>query len=54
MLIITSILFNIYAKAMLQEALWDVDEGICAGGHLIKSIRYADDQATIPCLVECL
>ena len=38
---------------MLQEALWDVDEEICAGGHLIKSLRFADDQATITCLVEC-
>ena len=40
-------LFNIYAEAMLREALCDVDEGICVGGHLSKSVRFADDQATI-------
>ena len=28
--------FNIYAEAMLLEALWDVDESICVGGHLSR------------------
>ena len=46
---LSPILSNIYAEAMIRVALWDVDEGICVGGHLIKSVRFADDQASIAC-----
>ena len=44
---LSPLLFNIYAEAMLREALDQVDEGIRVGGHLIKTVRYADDQATV-------
>ena len=43
---LSPVLFNIYAEAMLTDALSDVNEGVRVGGHLIKTIRYADDQAT--------
>ena len=39
---------------MLREALWDPDEGICVGRHLIKSLRFTDDQATIASSVKGL
>ncbi|KAG7481641.1 hypothetical protein JOB18_001036 [Solea senegalensis] len=32
---------------MLKEALGQVDEGIRVGGHLIKTVRYTDEQATV-------
>ena len=38
----------------LREAIWDEDEKLCVGGHLIKSVRFADSQATIASLVEGL
>ena len=41
------VLFNIYDEAMLRDALSNVNEGIRVGGHLIKTIRYADNQATL-------
>ena len=36
-------LFNRYAEAMLRDALSGVNEGIRVGGHLIKTMRFADD-----------
>ena len=32
---------------MLSDALSGVNEGIRVGGHLIKTVRFADDQATL-------
>ena len=32
---------------MLRDALSGVNEGIRVGGHLIKTVRFADDQATL-------
>ena len=32
---------------MLRDALNSVNEGIRVGGHLIKTVRFADDQATL-------
>ena len=37
-------MFNIYSEAMLREAMDKIDEGIRVGGHLIRTLRYADDQ----------
>ena len=32
----------------LRDALSGVNEGIRVGGHLIKTVRFAGDQATLP------
>ena len=32
---------------MLRDALSGVNEGIRVGGHLIKTVRFANDQATL-------
>ena len=44
---LSPILVNIYSEAMLRDALSGVNEGIRVGGHLIKTVRFADDQATL-------
>src|SRR6478609_2859881 len=43
------LLFLIYAKMMMKEALENVEEGysIRAGGELIKNVKYADDQGML-------
>jgi len=43
--LISPTLFNVYAEAMMKEALDDLKEGICVGGELVQSVSYADDQA---------
>jgi len=43
--LISPTLFNVYAEAMMKEALDDFKEGICVGGELVQSVRYADDHA---------
>lgn len=50
---LSPLLFNTYAKVMLTEALSEVSEIICVGGWL-KTVRYADDQATIASTAEGL
>ena len=44
---LSPILVNIYSEAMLSDALSGVNEGIRVGGYLIKTLRFADDQATL-------
>ena len=44
---LSPLLFNIYAEAMMMEAMEDIDEGIKVGGKLIKDVRFADDQGMI-------
>ena len=39
---------------MLRDALRGVNEGIRVGGHLIKTVRFADDQATLASSVKGL
>ena len=39
---------------MLSDALSGVNEGIRVGGHLIKTVRFADDQATLASSVKGL
>ena len=45
--LLSPILFSIYYEAMLRDALRGVNEGIRVGGFLIKTVRFADDQATL-------
>ena len=45
--LLSPILFSIYYEAMLRDALSSVDEGIRVGGLLIKTVCFADDQATL-------
>ena len=40
-------LFNIYAEAMMTEAMEGIEEGIKGGGKLIQDVRFADDQGMI-------
>ena len=51
---LSPILVNIYSEAMLSDALSGVNEGIRVGGHLIKTVRFADDQATLASSVKGL
>ena len=41
------LLFNIYAEAMMFEALEGVGEGVKIGGKMLKDVRFADDQGMI-------
>ena len=43
----SSLLFNIYAEAMMAEAMEGIEEGIKIGGNLLKDVRFADDQGMI-------
>ena len=43
-----------YSEVMLRDALSGVNEGIRVGGHLIKTVRIADDQATLASSVKGL
>ena len=42
---LSPLLFNIYAEAIIREALYGLDEGVKVGGEYVKAVRYADDQA---------
>src|SRR6476469_8424895 len=44
---VSPLLFLIYAKMMMKEALENVEEGIRVGGELIKDVKYADDQGMV-------
>ena len=52
--LLSPILFNIYYEAMLRDALSRVTEGIRVGGHLIKTVRFVDDQAILATSVKGL
>ena len=41
------LLFNIYAEAMMMEAMEGIEEGIKIGGKLLNDVRFADDQGMI-------
>jgi len=43
--LLSPLLFNIYAQAMMDEAMDEVFDGVKVGGHLIQAVRFADDQA---------
>ena len=51
---LSPILFDIHYEATLRDALRGVKEGIRVGGHLIKTVRFADDQATLATSVKGL
>ena len=44
---ISPLLFNIYAEAMMEEAMEDLEEGIKVGGNLLQDVRFADDQGMV-------
>ena len=44
---ISPLLFNIYAEAMMMEAMEGIEEGVKIGGNLLKDVRFADDQGMI-------
>ena len=41
--LISPVLFNIYAKAIMKKALHSLEEGVKAGGVRIKAVKFADD-----------
>jgi hypothetical protein len=41
------LLFNIYAEAMMMEAMEGIEEGINIGGNLLNDVRFADDQGML-------
>ena len=41
------LLFNIYAEAMMMEAMEGIEEGIKIRGKLLNDVRFADDQGMI-------
>ena len=43
--LLSPLLFNIYAEAMMKESTDEVEEGVRMGGHRIQAVRFADDQA---------
>ena len=51
---LSPILVNIYSEALLRDTLSGVNEGIRVGGHLIKTVRFADDQVTLASSVKGL
>src|SRR6478609_5982025 len=44
---LSPLLFSIYAKMMMKEALENMEKGIRVGGELIKDVKYADDQGMV-------
>jgi len=44
---ISPMLFNIYAEAMMSEAMEGIEEGIKVGGKLIQDVRFADDHGIV-------
>ena len=44
---LSSLLFNIYAEEMVNEAWEDISKGVKVGGEMMKSVRYADDKAIV-------
>jgi len=41
--ILSPILFNIYSKAVLREALQEWNVGVVVGGGMINNLRFVDD-----------
>jgi len=52
--LLSPLLFNIFAQAMMNEAMEDVSEGVKVGGHIIQAVRFADDQAMVASTAEGL
>lgn len=45
--LLSTLLFNIYAEAMMKEATEEMEEGVKIVGHLIQAVRSADDQTMV-------
>ena len=44
---LSPLLFSIYAEMMMKDVLENVEDGIRAGGELIKDVKYADNQGRV-------
>jgi len=40
-------LYNLYDEALIREALYQVECGMKVGGHMIKTVRFADDKVVV-------
>ena len=44
---LSPLLYLIYDKAMIRETTDNMETGISVGGHIINTVRYADDKAVV-------
>ena len=44
---LSPLLFSIYVEAMMKEAMYGSEEGVCVGGELVRDVRFADDQGMV-------
>ena len=44
---LSPLLYLIYDEAMIREATDNMKVGISVGGHIINTVRYADDKAVV-------
>jgi len=44
---LSSLLFNIYIQSFVDEALEKIEDGVNIGGHLVNTVRFADDQTMV-------
>jgi len=44
---LSPVLFNIYIQHVMNQGFADIQEGVKVEGVLVKSIRFADDQAMV-------
>ena len=47
MLSLAPLLYLIYDEAMIREATDNLETGISVGGHIINTVRYADDKIVV-------
>ena len=45
---LSPLLYLIYDEEMIREATDNMETGILVGGHIINTIRYADDRPVVP------
>ena len=41
--LLSPLLFSLYVKIMMEEAMEKIDDGVKVGGHHLRDVRSADD-----------
>ena len=41
------LLFSLYVKIMMEEAIDEIEEGVKVGGYLLPEVKYTDDQGMV-------
>jgi len=44
---LSPLLFHVYVQKFLDEALENIEDEVNFGGHLVNTVRFADDQAMV-------